>query len=95
MLPPVAPPSASFRSSGWTADTLVTTGDKYTWDNKQDALTAGTGISISWTTINAQLKVWNLPAIISPSDSVSAEIKAFADAGNVPVLKWEYLVVLW
>ena len=85
-------------ASGWTADTLVTTGDKYTWDNKQDALTAGTGISISWTTINAQLKVWNLPAIISPSDSVSAEIKAFADAGNVPVLKWElwpYYMYTW
>ena len=39
-----------------------------------------------------------MPAIISPSDSVSAEIKAFADAGNVPVLKWElwpYYIYTW
>lgn len=40
-------------SSGGTALSLVTTGEKYTWNNKQNALTAGTNIGISGNTISA------------------------------------------
>ena len=39
-------------SSGGTALSLVTTGEKYTWNNKQNALTAGTNIGISGNTIS-------------------------------------------
>ena len=40
-------------SSGGTALSLVTTGEKYTWNNKQNALTAGNNIGISGSTISA------------------------------------------
>lgn len=40
-------------ASGGTALSLVNTGDMYTWNNKQDALTAGTNIGISGNTISA------------------------------------------
>lgn len=44
--------SSQTAASGGTATSLVTTGEKYTWNNKQNALTAGTGISISSNTIS-------------------------------------------
>lgn len=40
-------------ASGWTDDTLVTTGDKYSWNNKQDTLTAWANIQINGNTISA------------------------------------------
>ena len=42
-------------ASGWTDDSLVTTWEKYTWDNKQDELIAWTNIQIAsdWKTISA------------------------------------------
>ena len=36
-------------ASGWTADTLVTTGDKYNWSNKQDALSTQTAYTSKGT----------------------------------------------
>lgn len=43
--------------SGGTDNSLVTTGEKYTWNQKQDALTAGTGISISNGVISLNLTI--------------------------------------
>lgn len=39
-------------ASGGTQVSLVTTGEKYTWNNKQDTISAGTGISISSNTVS-------------------------------------------
>jgi hypothetical protein len=36
-------------SSGWTAVSLVTTGEKYTWNNKQAALSTQTAYTSKWT----------------------------------------------
>ena len=36
-------------SSGWTTVSLVTTGEKYTWNNKQNALTTQTAYTSKWT----------------------------------------------
>lgn len=40
-------------SNGGTNLSLVTTGEKYTWNNKQNILTAGNNIGISGSTISA------------------------------------------
>ena len=40
-------------SQGWTDESLVTTWDKYNWDNKQDTLQAWANIQITWNTISA------------------------------------------
>ena len=42
-------------ASGWTDDSLVTTWEKYTWNNKQDTIIAWTNITIAadWKTISA------------------------------------------
>lgn len=37
-------------ASGWTAVSLVTTGEKYTWNNKQNSLSTQTAYSAKWTT---------------------------------------------
>lgn len=39
----------------WQDESLVTTGEKYTWNHKQDALTAGTNITISNWVISANI----------------------------------------
>jgi hypothetical protein len=45
-------------ASWWTAVSLVTTGEKYTWNNKQAALVNQTNIkSVNW---NSLLGSWNL-----------------------------------
>lgn len=76
---------------GWTADSLVTTGDKYNWNNKQGALTAWANIQIAqdgtisatdtvyWAWANVQIN-WN---IISATDTTYVawdfDIKDLAD----------------
>ena len=51
-------------AQGWTADSLVTTGDKYNWDNKQDGLTPWANIQIVNNVISATDTVnWNFPAV--------------------------------
>ena len=79
-------------AQGWTADSLVTTGDKYNWDNKQKALTAWANIQIAqdgtisatdtvyWAWTNIQIN-WN---IISATDTTYVawdfDIKDLADS---------------
>ena len=79
-------------AQGWTADSLVTTGDKYNWDNKQKALTAWANIQIAqdgtisatdtvyWAWANIQIN-WN---IISATDTTYVawdfDIKDLADS---------------
>lgn len=46
-------------SQWWTAVSLVTTGEKYEWDNKQDELTAWTNVQISNNVISATDTTYN------------------------------------
>lgn len=79
-------------AQGWTADSLVTTGDKYNWNNKQSKLTAWANVQIAqdgtisatdtvyWAWANIQIN-WN---IISATDTTYVawdfDIKDLADS---------------
>ena len=52
-------------ASWWTDVSLVTTGDKYNWDNKQSALVSWTNIkTVNWNSLlgNGNVSVWTLTA---------------------------------
>jgi len=44
-----AVPTSKSAASWWTDTSLVTTWEKYTWNNKQDALTTQTAYTTKWT----------------------------------------------
>lgn len=47
--------SSLVEENGWTDESLVTTGEKYIWNHKQDTLTAGTRITIQNGVISADV----------------------------------------
>lgn len=80
-------------SQGWVDESLVTTWDKYNWDNKQDTLQAWTNIQITWNTISATDTVYwawaNIQInnnIISATDTTYTaqdfDIKDLSDSTN-------------
>ena len=60
-------------SSGWTAVSLVTTGEKYTWNNKQSALSTQTAYTSKWTSTKVPTittnTLWQVTAISETSIS--------------------------
>ena len=54
-------------ASGWTALSLVTTGEKYTWNSKQNALTTQTAYTSKWTSTKVPTittnSLWQVTAI--------------------------------
>jgi len=80
-------------SQGWVDESLVTTWDKYNWDNKQNTLQAWTNIQITWNTISATDTVYwawaNIQInnnIISATDTTYTasdfDIKDLSDSTN-------------
>jgi len=66
----------------WQDESLVTTGEKYTWNHKQDALTAGTNITISNGVISA-----NITNVYTYKGSVASQ-------SNLPT-SWQSVWDVW
>lgn len=75
-------------ASQWGTDvSLVTTGDKYNWNNKQDGLSAWANIQINWNTISATDTVyWAWSNIqISAANIISATDTTYSAWTNVQI----------